>query len=183
MKKLWDWDTNHCPTQHSCCQGKTFGKNHPFIIKDSDLEVEGNYLNLKATMKMPTVKSHPLEKWRNFSTRTMTFACTVARQLGLARATRQIKRKASSWNEVKLSVHKLCDLVPRKQKIPHKTFKTNTLAAHSSRVQGQHKSQHWFYAWAMNNQSEALDCYSSGGARPCWWAGNLHWHYPRQSSL
>lgn len=41
---------------------KDIGKNHPFIIKDSDLEVEGNYLNLKATMKMPTVKSHPLEK-------------------------------------------------------------------------------------------------------------------------
>lgn len=109
---------NHCPTQHWCCQGKTFGKNHPSVIRNNDLEVEGNYLNLKATMKMPTVKSRPLEKWRSFSTRTRRFACTVARQLGLARATKQIKGKAPSWKEVKLSVHRLCDLVPRKLKIP-----------------------------------------------------------------
>lgn len=86
MEKLWDRDTNHCPTQHSCCQGKTFGKNHPFVFKNNELEVEGDYLNIKATMKMPTGEVENLLQMR-------ILACTVARQRGLTRATKQVKGK------------------------------------------------------------------------------------------
>jgi hypothetical protein len=91
----------------------------------------------------------------------------------MARATKQVKGKASSWKEVKLSVHKLYDLIPRKVKIPQKTFRTNKLTTYSSRVQGQHrKPASFLYVNDEQSNSRASrrvrswDCHRNDGTHP-----------------